>query len=204
MAEGRGWGDKTGRTLRISPTPWLFFTSRKVRENQHVVEARVVSRPELNGVRLADSAACSSVILTAARDDQVLGARKSEGGGGDYFVAIRISADKSRQSTATFVLWGESLQVFPLKLAVQGVEMLVSAAGLDLDLSGERLIENEKFKQRWREARAYYEMLEGALSKAYPGAKDRKLVAQALHDDQHRWRLLLTGSPEETSPLLDP
>lgn len=196
VAEGRGWGEKTGSTLRLTRNPWLFFNSRKVRENQHVVETRVVSRPELNGVRLADSAACSSVVLTINQDQDSTPSARREGGGGDYFLAIGISADQSRQSTASFILWGESLQVFPLKLPIPGVEMLISAAGLTLDLSGERLVENECFEERWREAKSLYGKLEGALTQAYPGAKGRKLIAEALHDDHHRWRLLMSPSGE--------
>lgn len=184
LSEGRGWGDCYGNKVHLSRS--FLSLARSLPESQHVVELRVKRGPEHDGLRLSKSLAHSTALLQ--HDPLPTEAIVQEG---IYYLALGICASPNRASTATFVLWGESLQVYPVKLSLPGVELLISAAGLDLDLSGERLLDNSRFQSRWDEAKSYYELLVLALKQAYPKASENRLIAYAYLDSQHEWQTYL-------------
>lgn len=182
---GHGWGQKSGnRTFRFQ------FPFRLVSNflGQHIIEVRFRDQDRQNNtLRLSPSQARVEVLLESPR---ATGGGQQELGDSDhrFQMAIGLTGEDSVASTASFILHGETLQVFPVAFPIPGVELLVSAHGLDLDISGEKLVENEKFEERWRRAKQTYLDLEQSLRQAYPGTSPKKLVRRALFDQQSRWR----------------
>lgn len=174
------WGGKLGPSVQVA-RGFLSLQRAVYHENRHAIEIRVRHpRADLNGLSLPPSQAISALSWPVG--DSWLDARDG------WFLALGLSVNRRKASTASFVYWGETLQVFPVSLELPGVELLISAQGLDLDLSGEKLIENEAFEARWRLARVLFQQVAQALAQAYPKAQGHQRVVEAIFDSTHRWR----------------
>lgn len=174
------WGGKLGPSVQVA-RGFLSLQRAVYHENRHAIEIRVRHpRADLNGLSLPPSQAISALSWPVG--DRWLDTRDG------WFLALGLSVNRRKASTASFVYWGETLQVFPVSLELPGVELLISAQGLDLDLSGEKLIENEAFEARWRLARVLFQQLAQALARAYPKAQGHQRVVEAIFDSTHRWR----------------
>lgn len=150
------WGAPTNPSVFASDTmtlqkavwalPKIFF------KRHHALEARAHHPDErANCVHLGPSRA------TVALGDSV----------GPCFVAFGLRVDPKAESTATFVYEGETLQKFPVKLPLKGVDFAISAHGLGLDLSGEQLLQDEAFEERWAQAKRYFGTIHQALTVTY-------------------------------------
>ena len=68
-----------------------------------------------------------------------------------------------------------------------GVDIAISAHGLSLDASGEKLVQNEAFTTRWEYAKEHFNIFAGALLKTYPHKRASKLVASIHFDEERQW-----------------
>lgn len=173
------WGEKSGSVIRIGGFLGVF--SQVLYSNQHAIELRMRAGDLRNGIELGASLAHSQLDVRPT-------GQHIDSDNPMCSLAVGFCADHSKRSSASFVHWGETLQVFPVDLNLPAVEFLIAANDLDLDLSGERIIENDAFEQRWQEAKSCYELVEEALLKAYPQGVYRSLVQTALKDTKQRWR----------------
>lgn len=180
LAREVGWGSLplkwTSREYVTLKRNFLF--GKKVSQRHHVVEMRVVDQDAArNGVHLPTQR--SSALMVEGGD---LASR-------DCAFAIGLCADPARQSTATFVFCGETLQAFPAELPLPGLDLLICANGLKLDISGERLVQDQSFDELWAQAKKHAARLAQILGDTYPGPA-HKLSGQVFHQPQTMWKKL--------------
>jgi len=101
--------------------------------------------------------------------------------------AFGIRADASLDSTAAWVYCGETLQVFPVRLPLPGVEVAIDASDLKLDATRERLVQDDAFTERWEEVKREFSLFTAALQAAYPGKSASKLNTRAHFDKEATW-----------------
>lgn len=185
LPAGQGWGQKAGNRVFRFGFP---FRIASYFNGQHIIEVRFRDHDARNNtLRLGPSTARTGVLLESSQPED-LEPPENTSHADRFRIAIGLTGEDSVSSTASFILHGETLQVFPVAFPVPGVELLVSAHELDLDISGERLVENDKFEERWQQAKETYLQLEQSLHEAYPGTSPKKLVRRALFDRESRWR----------------
>ncbi len=187
-----GWGGRQrdgGRDSVNLKKNWIF--GNKVNSRHHVVELRVVLEdPERNGLHLPVQLSSSLLVLSDGGSHYLDSGATASGAAAvalDFAFALGLCADSRRRSTATFVYCGETLQAFPAELALPGLDILICADGLKLDLSGEHLVQDAAFDQIWSQAKSFAGMLEQTLKAAYPGPAS-KYAAQAFHDPSGSWK----------------
>jgi len=139
-----------GDTVTIRPAFWSLPKRFFVRH--HALEARYFHPDE----------GANCVYLGASRATRLLGED-----GRPCYLAFGLRVDPKAASTASFVYEGEILQKFPVKLPLSGVELVISAHGLPLDLSGEQLRQGEDFEERWAQAKRHFQSVHEALVRTY-------------------------------------
>lgn len=183
------WGATSAAPGWLSGVPTISVKAnsmlawRKVAKAHHACEIRTYhSQPGLNGVGLSESRASSflSVGEPPTAQDRI--------GEGACYLALGLQIDPEAPSTARFIYGGETVQTFPVRLGLPGIEILMSAHGLNLDAGGERIAEDDVFKARWEEAKNLVGKLQTALQTAYPRTAPQSLATQAMFDEHERWK----------------
>lgn len=143
----------SGDTVTIRPGFWSL--GQRFFARHHALEARYF-HPE---------AEANCIYLGPSRATRLLGEDQRP-----CFLAFGLRVDPKAESAACFVHHGEIVQRFPVKLPLTGVDMAISAYGLQLDLSGEQLLQDAAFEERWSEAkhafRYVHEILVGTYGKS--------------------------------------
>ena len=180
------WGAPRGSGFRVSSSEVVtlsrgfFSISESFLCKHHAVEVRAYhENPEANDFALGPSRASNLITVGASPPNEQL------------FLAVGLCADPRRQSRASFIHRGQTLQAFPLELALGGVEMLISAHGLNLDVSGEKILEDARFEMRWAVARQIFEVLHSALVQAFGSRPKAGLAGSALLDRTSAWKQFL-------------
>lgn len=181
---GHGWGRRRERGFDsregIRLKEGVFSLGQMVCRHQHVAEVRLFDAPtQTNGVGLRASTAKSSVRVGCDSLEKDELERCS--------LAIGLRADPSLESVANWVYCGETIQVFPVKLPLTGVEVAIDASDLQLDATGERLVQNSAFVARWEKVKEEFGYLHSALRAAYPGKNGRALSSALFFDSQALW-----------------
>lgn len=159
-----------------------FFKSHRLCVEHHAVEVRYYSEDEAgNGLGLLPSTATALARLGPPSSGQLDRCQ----------LAVGLTIDPAQPSTIAWVYCGETLQTFPVELPAPGLQLLVSASDLNLDLTGEKLVQDAAFQSRWDFAKTRARELVGALGRAYPDVRERNLAKQAFLDEQARWRPFL-------------
>ena len=91
-----------------------------------------------------------------------------------FEVALGLCADENQPSQAHFLYLGQILQVYPVEVGLSGLRLLISANDLGLDLSGEKLREDEAFEERWQETRSVCHTVRDFLYNRYGARNWRK------------------------------
>ena len=149
-------------------------------KHHHVAELRLCdAEMSRNGVGLKPSTASAVLTIGESRGrvDTIQSCR----------TAFGIRADASLDSTAAWIYCGETLQVFPVKLPLPGVEVAIDASDLKLDATRERLVQDDAFTGRWEEVKREFSVFAAALQAAYPGKSASKLNTQAHFDKKAAW-----------------
>ena len=170
--------------------PHFLSLARYYKSRHHVIELRVYhSTAALNCIGLGPSLAGTLLTRGAAPPPLV------PGGADRCFLALGLCVDSKRPSVANFIYSGETLQSFPAKLALPGVELLICAQDLNLDLSGEKLTQDELFQERWRVAKSFVDELYQALLNTY-SVNPKDFARRVLFDAKCSWKSFL---PSEES-----
>jgi hypothetical protein len=173
----------------------LFSLGDKLCKHHHVAELRLCDPdPSRNGIGLRPSTASSNLTL---------GTGPQRGGLQCCRLAFGLRADASLDSVASWVSCGDTLQVFPVKLPLPGVEIAIDASDLKLDATQERLVQDEAFSARWGEAKREFSHFASALRAAYPSQSASGLNTQAHFDKAASWTTLYldrTAQGRQTLP----
>ena len=164
---------------RVKLRNGLFSLGEKVCRYHHVAELRIFSsQPDENGIGLEASTASSRAVV---------GSPTMSGGLETCTLSFGLKADTSLPTTVSWVYCGETLQTFPARLVLPGVDIAVSAHGLSLDASGEKLVQNRAFTNRWEYVKGYFTVFARALLKSYPNKRASKLVSSIHFDEERNW-----------------
>ena len=158
----------------------LFSLGAYLCKHHHVAELRLCgSEAHLNGVGLKPTKASSTITVgdSPTKASSIQGCR----------LAFGVRADAALDSSASWVYCGETLQVFPVKLPLPGVEVAIDASDLKLDATREKLVQDEAFTERWEEVKREFSLFAAALQSAYPGKSASKLNAKVHFDKEARW-----------------
>lgn len=176
----------------------FFSLGDNLCKHHHVAELRLCDPDRSrNGVGLKPSTASSQLTV---------GDSPTRGFGiGCCRLAFGLRADASLESTASWVYCGETLQVFPAKLPLPGVEVAIDVSDLKLDATRERLVQDEDFTARWEEVKREFSYFAAALQAAYPERSALKLNTRAHFDKEASWidRYLKLKSKAPASPEAD-
>ena len=182
---GHAWGKRREKGIDahegVRLKKGLLSLGTYVCKHHHVAEVRLYgNEPIANGIGLSPSTASSIVRVGNFTSGEQLDRCR---------MAFGLRADSSLESTAAWVYRGETLQIFPAKLALPGVEIAINASDLQLDATQERLVQNDAFKNRWEEAKREFNIFAAALQASYGSGSASKLVSSAFYDKKATWAI---------------
>lgn len=170
------WWDRGGsRYLSKS----FFSLSRSFRPKHHVAELRVFDPNSTPCLELGPSRASSLCEV---------------GGPGELKLAVGLRVDQE-PSVARFVYQGEMIQSFPAKVKIRGADILISANHLKLDLSGEKLVQDESFQETWEEAKSWIEKMRAQFASQYKFGDLKDLHGQIAFDLGQKWAKGMNSPP---------
>lgn len=170
----------------------IFSLGSYVCKHHHVAELRIYgSRPLDNGVGLGNDTSDSIVRVGGGTVGELDACR----------IGIGLRADTSLESTVSWVYCGETLQVFPARLSLPALEIVVDASDLQLDASQEKLVQDSAFKARWQEVKEEFELFSSALREVYRVYAPKELVKKVFFDKNMEWKYSYLGLRERRDRL---
>lgn len=177
--------------------PWYRPASYFWADHQ-VLEFRLYSnQAERNEVSLPDPSLASSRVWAGSREPSDWGS---------CYLALSFASDLSAPSRIDWVHRGQLVESEPAEFPLPAITAVVSCHGLNMDLLGERLVQNQALSARRQFITDWVNCLEEELSRRFPQA-GRELMHKLLFDSKIRKQLIRLpnrGRAEELLRRLNP